>query len=174
MPNMQGWSCRNDRREHIVHDTTTDLDPLDRIDRSIDIDSTAERVWDLIARPGWWINEGTIDPEPEHEDDGGDVVVTHPVHGEFRLRTVESRPTSYLSYRWVDRDETVPEETSTLVEFWIEPRPSGVTLRVAESGFSRLGKARADWLRHRESNVEGWETELAAARTWVERPAAES
>ena len=152
-----------------MHDTATDLDPLDRIDRSIDIDSTADRVWELIARPGWWINEGTVDPEPDLSVDGPDAVLVHPVHGEFRLRTVEARPTSYLSYRWVEREPVGPEETSTLVEFWIEPRPGGVTLRVAESGFSRLGKERADWLRHREGNVEGWETELSAARSWVER-----
>ena len=55
------------------------------------------------------------------------------------------------------------------MEFWIEPREGGVTLRVAESGFSGLGKARADWLAHRAGNVEGWTTELGAARTWVER-----
>ena len=40
----------------------TDLDPLDRIDRSIEIDAPAERVWDLVTRPGWWINEGAGGP----------------------------------------------------------------------------------------------------------------
>ena len=157
-----------------MQDTTTDLDPLDRIDRSIDIDATAERVWELIARPGWWINEGSVDPEPDLRVDGQEAVLSHPVHGEFRLRTVESRPTSYLSYRWLEREPVGPEEASTLVEFWIEPRTDGVTLRVAESGFSRLGKERADWLRQREGNVEGWEAELAAARAWVERPGGDS
>ena len=58
------------------------------------------------------------------------------------------------------------------MEFWIEPREEGVTLRVAESGFSTLGKAREDWLKHREGNVEGWATELDAARTWVEQSGA--
>lgn len=148
-------------------DTTTDLDPLDRIDRSIDIDATAERVCELISRPGWWINEGIIDPEPDLTVDGELATVTHPVHGSFRLRTVEARPTSYLAYRWLERDQDGPEETSTLVEFWVEARADGVTLRVAESGFSRLGKDRGEWLRQREGNVDGWETELAAARTWV-------
>ncbi len=33
---------------------------LDRIDRSININATAESVWDLISQPGWWINPGTI------------------------------------------------------------------------------------------------------------------
>jgi hypothetical protein len=148
-----------------VSDTTTDLDPLDRIDRSIDIESTAERVWDLVTRPGWWINEGAVDPEPEMRIEGDTTVLTHPTYGEFRLVTVESRPTSYVAYHWLDLEVEVP----TLVEFRIEPRTGGgVTLSVTESGFSRLGKSRADWLKHREGNDEGWSKELRAAKTFVE------
>ena len=45
-----------------MNHTLTDLDPLDRIDRSIDIDAPAARVWSLVSRPWWWINEGTVDP----------------------------------------------------------------------------------------------------------------
>lgn len=48
-----------------MQDAAADLDPLDRIDRSIDIDAPAGRVWDLVARPGWWINEGDVDPQPD-------------------------------------------------------------------------------------------------------------
>ena len=36
------------------------MDELDRIDRSIEIDATAEKVWGLVSRPGWWINSRTI------------------------------------------------------------------------------------------------------------------
>jgi len=153
-------------RSSTVQDTRqTDLDPLDRIDRSIDIDASADRVWELVSRPGWWINEGAVDPEPDLVVTGDDAVLRHPAYGEFRLRVLESRPPSYVSYRWINPDAGA----GTLVEFWIEPRADGVTLRVAESGFSGLGQARADWLKHREGNVEGWESELAVARTWVER-----
>ena len=142
----------------------THLDPLDRIDRSIDIDASAERVWALVSRPGWWINEGTVDPEPDLTVDGADAVLHHPAYGEFRLQVLESRPHSYVSYRWID----LGVDAGTLVEFWIEPRADGVTLRVAESGFSGLGQARADWLKHHEGNVEGWRQELGAAKAFVE------
>jgi uncharacterized protein YndB with AHSA1/START domain len=144
----------------------TDLDPLDRIDRSIEIDAPAERVWDLVTRPGWWINEGSVDPDPDIRVDGSTTVLTHPKYGVFRLQTVESRPPSYVSYRWLDGETG----TGTLVEFHIEPRDGGVTLSVAESGFSRLGKARPEWLEQRESNVAGWTDELSAAKAFVEGP----
>jgi uncharacterized protein YndB with AHSA1/START domain len=156
---------RHHERSHPVPETAADLDPLDRIDRSIDIDAPAERVWDLVVRPGWWINEGAVDPEPEIRTEGDTTVLVHPTYGEFRLRTVESRPPSYVAYHWLDLGVDQP----TLVEFRIEPRPGGgVTLSVTESGFSRLGKSREEWLQHREGNDEGWRDELAAAKTYVE------
>ncbi len=147
-----------------MNHAATDLDPLDRIDRSIEIDAPAQRVWDLVTRPGWWINEGSVDPEPDVRVEGETTVLSHPTYGEFRLLTVESRPTSYVAYRWLDQDS----DAGTLVEFRIEPRDGGVTLSVAESGFSRLGKPRAAWLEHREGNVAGWRSELSAAKTFVE------
>ena len=147
-----------------MKDSVTALDPLDRIERSIEIDASAERVWELVTRPGWWINEGTVDAEPDVRVDGETTVLTHPRFGEFRLVTLESRPTSYVAYRWLDPGA----DAGTLVEFRIEPREAGVVLSVAESGFSGLGKPREEWLRHREGNVEGWTNELAAAKTFVE------
>jgi uncharacterized protein YndB with AHSA1/START domain len=153
-----------------MRDTTRDLDPLDRIDRSIDIDASVERVWDLVTRPGWWINEGSVDPDPDVRVDGSTTVLTHPAYGVFRLETVESRPPSYVAYRWLDPDA----DAGTLVEFRIEPRDGGVTLTVAESGFSQLGKPREEWLKRREGNVEGWAAELEAARRYVEGPGAKA
>jgi uncharacterized protein YndB with AHSA1/START domain len=147
-----------------VNHIATDLDPLDRIDRSIEINASAERVWDLVTRPGWWINEGSVDPDPDVRVDGATTVLTHPTYGEFLLETLESRPPSYVAYRWLDAGQ----DAGTLVEFRIEPRDGGVTLSVAESGFSRLGKPREQWLKHREDNVSGWTTELDAAKTFVE------
>jgi uncharacterized protein YndB with AHSA1/START domain len=148
-----------------VDHTATDIDPLDRIDRSIDIDAPAERVWDLVTRPGWWINEGAVDPEPDVRVDGSLTVLTHPKYGEFQLETVESRPPSYIAYRWLEPDM---DGAGTLVEFRIEPRGDGVTLSVAESGFSQLGKPREEWLKRREGNVEGWRDELNAAKVFAE------
>lgn len=41
-------------------------------------------------------------------------------------------------------------------------------LSVADGGFSRLGKPREAWLKHREENACGWRSELDAATAYVE------
>ena len=78
------------------------MDELDRIDRSIDIDAPAERVWALISQPGWWINDGTIDPDQAVDRESDDVVVVHhDEHGDFRIRTVELDQPRYAAFRWL-------------------------------------------------------------------------
>jgi uncharacterized protein YndB with AHSA1/START domain len=135
-------------------------DDLDRIDRQIDIDASADRVWELVSRPGWYINQGTVVSNPVLEADGEVTVVRSPQHGVFRLRTLTLDPPRYAAFRWLGDDDQ-----STQVEFWITERDSGVTLRVVESGFAAL--ADPDWLRRREENVEGWRSELAAAAAYA-------
>jgi uncharacterized protein YndB with AHSA1/START domain len=147
---------------------TTAIDPLDRIDKTIDIDASVETVWDLVSRPGWWINDGTVEAEPDLRREGDVTVVTHAQHGEFRVLTVEADPPSYISFRWLHAATGERPERSTLVEFRIVPRGAGVRLSVAESGFSRLSPERSVWLSDRTGNVEGWDVELVAARTFVE------
>lgn len=148
--------------------TQTDQE-LDRIERSIDIDAPAEKVWALVERPGWWINESEVDPDPEirYEDDV--AVVVHPTYGEFRIQTVETDRPRYVKYRWIDTDS----DGGTLVEFRIDDRPAGgVTLKVVESGFLSLGKDHEALVKHYQGNTEGWELELAAAERFVTRDSA--
>lgn len=148
---------------------TEQLDELDRIERSIDIDASAERVWSLVTRPGWYVNTGTVDEDPQLSREGDLDVLTHPEYGVFRFSTEKLDEPAYAAFRWIGEPNDDQAEPSTLVEFWIDERAGGgVTLRVVESGFSRLGKDRAEWLKQREENVEGWEKELAAAKTYVE------
>ncbi|NGN95777.1 ATPase [Nocardioides sp. KC13] len=156
----------------MVH-TTEELAELDSISRQIDIQASAEKVWSLITRPGWYVNDGTVldeqDTRVETADDGTEIaVVTHPTMGEFRFRTVELDEPRYAAFRWLGtpyRDVT----EGTLVEFWIEDNPAGgVTLKVLESGFSTLSDDPAVWLKEREGNDNGWAMELEAAKTYVE------
>ena len=156
----------------MVH-STEELAELDSIRRQIDIDASAEKVWSLITRPGWYVNDGTVLDDPdtrvETADDGTEIaVVTHPTMGEFRFRTIELDEPRYAAFRWLGtpyRDAT----EGTLVEFRIEDNPAGgVTLEVLESGFSTLSEDPAVWLKEREGNDNGWAQELEAAKTYIE------
>lgn len=153
-----------DQREGQIVETTTD-----RIERQIDIDADAQRVWDLVARPGWWINEGTI---IDHEFDAtSDInVIHHEKYGDFRIKTVALDPPHHAAFRWLpgDSDDTQPSAAgSTLVEFWLDERAGGVTLRVVESGFASLNVTDEERRKNIDGNTEGWEIELAAARSYV-------
>ena len=138
----------------------------DRIARAISIDASAERVWELIRRPGWWINDGTV--EDRGFDESSDVnVVTHPVHGTFRIKTVALDAPRYAAFRWLGDGDDLP---TTLVEFRIEDAGSGVVLQVVESGFDSLGVSAEERRRQFEGNTEGWRIELEAALKWALQP----
>jgi uncharacterized protein YndB with AHSA1/START domain len=143
--------------------TQTDQE-LDRIERRIDIDATAEKVWSLIERPGWWINEQEVDADPDLRKDGDYDVLVHPKWGEFRLQTLRSERPHHVAFHWVDN---VAPEAGTTVEFWIEERDGGVTLRVVESGFTGLKKDRDAIANQVKENTHGWEVELEAAKRFV-------
>ena len=152
--------------------TTRTGDIADRIERQIEIEAPAQRVWDLVSEPGWYINDGTVVDHRIERD--GDVDVVHdPVHGAFRFRTVALDPPRYAAFRWLS-DEPGPEggEAGTLVEFWLDERTDGVTLRVAESGFASLGGTEDDRRRRVAENTDGWEKELVVARAHLAGQAA--
>jgi uncharacterized protein YndB with AHSA1/START domain len=134
----------------------------DRVERQIEISASAERVWELVSRPGWFINDGELRDHVVRVD--GDVnVVVDPVHGEFRLRTESLEPPRYAAFRWLGEGEG-----STLVEFTISPRPDGVMLTVAESGFDSLPGDDVERRHRLEENYQGWVQELEVARTVCE------
>ena len=153
--------------------TPDELAELDSISRQIDIDASAEKVWQLIVRPGWYINDGAVEDDPEMrqelDEQGRQMqVVVHPTLGEFYFRTVALDEPRHAAFRWVGTPHREITE-GTLVEFWIDEREGGgVTLRVLESGFSTLADDPAVWLREREGNDAGWTQELAAGKIWVE------
>lgn len=139
------------------------------IEKSIDIDASAEDLWPLVSEPGWWINDGEYVEHVLARRDDGIVVVTDPVHGAFPLVVVGARPPRYVAFRWLARtDSPTADGPGTLTEFRVEDREGGVTLRVRESGFESLGESEAGLLEAVADNTEGWETELAVAKRHIE------
>jgi uncharacterized protein YndB with AHSA1/START domain len=140
----------------------------DRIERSIRINATADRVWRIVSEPGWWINNGELAAHRIDDKADGTVVVHDPTHGAWQIGVERLEPPRYAAFRWLGRegDDGLVEGANTLTEFWIEDDADGVTLRVVESGFDAIPMAeREAYLRR---NTSGWEKELAAARTAAE------
>jgi uncharacterized protein YndB with AHSA1/START domain len=142
----------------------------DTIEREIRIAAPIERVWRLVSEPGWWINEGAIRQHRIEEGDGH-VVVHDKRHGAFPIETVELREPVYASFRWLASHDAAhaAEHIPTLVEFTIVPLDGEVLVRVVESGFAAGGDV-SDEARRKafKGNSEGWEIELAAARSHIE------
>lgn len=134
---------------------------MHRVERSISISAGLERVWDLVTRPGWWINDGEVTDHRIERD--GDLTRVHdPSCGGFEIRTVTLSPRTYAAFRW--RSDGVTRSVggpTTLVEFWLDDHGDGtVTVRVVESGFEALDAPDEA----RRANDRGWLQELGALR----------
>ena len=138
----------------------------DRIERQIDIDAPADKVWGLISRPGWWINEGVVG-DNEIERRGDLDVVRHEKWGEFPILTVSLDAPRYAAFRWMP-DSGVDPEHGTLTEFSIEDRDGGVVLKVAESGFASLDLPEEKRRAMFAGNSDGWSDQVKAAKVHVE------
>lgn len=146
----------------------TAKDVPDEIVRSIRIAASIERVWALVAEPGWYINDGeyrrhviTVDGDTAH--------VVDPVHGEFVIGTEVLEEPHRAVFRWLGGEVgPLEDHPTTRIEFTLEPDGDGVLLTVRETGFARLGADAAERRRAYEGNVEGWVQELGVARALLE------
>jgi uncharacterized protein YndB with AHSA1/START domain len=143
----------------------------DRIERETLISAPLERVWSLVAQPGFWVADkaslaGTLAKEGEL------MVAKSAEHGDFPVRVEKIEPPTYLAYRWASAfpGEELREDNSTLVEFTLTPEGDKTRLRVIESGFAAL--AGSEELRSQavQDNSGGWPQELDALKTRAEQP----
>lgn len=152
--------------------TSTVVDNVpDTIERSIDIDAPAERVWELVSEPGWFINGGQIVEHVIERIDDDRAIVHDATAGRFVVKTMQLDPPRYASFHWESGekpDGTPYDMPNTIVEFFIDDRTDGVTLRVVESGFAAWGEDTIKRRKAFDDNCEGWEAELAAAKRVLE------
>jgi uncharacterized protein YndB with AHSA1/START domain len=145
----------------------------DRIERETLIAASLERVWSLVAEPGFWVADkaslpGTVAKEGEL------MVAKNAEYGDFPVRVEKVEPPTYLAYRWASAfpGEELREDNSTLVEFTLTTDGDKTRLRVVESGFAAL--AGSEELRGQalKDNTGGWPQELDALKTRAEQPSA--
>jgi uncharacterized protein YndB with AHSA1/START domain len=142
----------------------------DRIERETLIAAPLERVWSLVAQPGFWVADKASLPGTVAKE-GESMVAKNAEYGDFPVRVEKVAPPTYLAYRWASAfpGEELREDNSTLVEFTLTPEGDQTRLRVVESGFAAL--AGSEELRRQavKDNTGGWPQELDALKTRAEQ-----
>lgn len=135
----------------------------DRIEREIRIAARPERVWPLVAEPGFWATDDES-TRGTAVTGGETFVARHSRAGDYPMRVEKVDPPTYLAYRWVSafQGEELREENSTLVEFTLTPDGDGTLLRVVESGFAALPTSDENRLHVIDDHTTGWEQCFAA------------
>ncbi len=147
----------------------------DRVERTVNIAATTERVWDILTKPehiGHWFGDGspaTVDLQP------GGVMVLEPMKGERTLaRVVTVDPPRYLAYRWASAYPNViaDDTNSTLVEFHLTAEGATTRLTVCESGFAALTiPSGREPFASFDSHSRGWPEVLQHFATYAEKSA---
>ncbi|WP_439679917.1 SRPBCC domain-containing protein [Embleya sp. MST-111070] len=129
----------------------------DRIERDTLIDAPLERVWSLVAVPGFWVaDEASVAGTVARE--GVSMLAKNPNLGEVSVRVERVEPPTYVAYRWAGAfpGEELRADNSTLVEFTLSTEGDKTRLRVVESGFAALNMSDERRDRTIRFHAEGW------------------
>ncbi|MQA03154.1 MAG: polyketide cyclase [Streptosporangiales bacterium] len=146
---------------------------VDRIERDTLIAAPLERVWSLVAEPGFWATDET-NPSGAVAKEGESAVARHTEHGDFPVRVEKVEPPTYVAYRWVSAfpGEELREDNSTLVEFTLSREGDKTRLRVVESGFAALPTSDENRRNVIKDHTAGWPQCFDALKTRAEQLAA--
>jgi uncharacterized protein YndB with AHSA1/START domain len=140
----------------------------DRIEQTITIDASLDRVWELVSEPGWWVPAKLV--EPINHTPGYQVMRESEKWGRFPIEVVRVDPKTYAAFRWASQDpgaDLKPGNT-TLVEFRVEPGPDAVQVTVVESGFAALEVSPEVREEAWQANTSGWQSELGGLKERAE------
>jgi uncharacterized protein YndB with AHSA1/START domain len=147
----------------------------DRVERTVHIAATTERVWEILTKPehiGRWFGSGTPATVDLRRDG---VMILEPAHGErYLARIVKVDPPHYLAYRWASAypDVLADDTNSTLVEFYVSAEGETTRLTVCESGFASLTiPAGRERFASFESHSQGWTEVLHHIAEYIDRGA---
>jgi uncharacterized protein YndB with AHSA1/START domain len=144
-----------------------------RIERETLIAAPLERVWSLVAEPGFWVADKASLPGTVAKE-GESIVAKNAEYGDFPVRVEKVEPPTYLAYRWANAfpGEELREDNSTLVEFTLTQEGDKTRLRVVESGFAALAGSEELRRQTMKDNTAGWPKELDALKTRAEQSTA--
>jgi uncharacterized protein YndB with AHSA1/START domain len=145
----------------------------DRIESETLIAAPLERVWSLVAQPGFWVADKASLPGTVARE-GETLVAKNAEIGAFPVRVEKVEPPTYLAYRWASAfpGEELRADNSTLVEFTLTLEGDQTRLRVVESGFAALAGSPEHRRKAVQDNSGGWPLELGALKTRAEQSSA--
>jgi uncharacterized protein YndB with AHSA1/START domain len=168
-----GKMC-NDPVAHSAADTRKESALAeDRIERETLIEAPLERVWSLVAEPGFWAVVDPANVAGTVAREGESMVATHD-DGDFPVRVEKVEPPTYVAYRWASAfpGSELSDDNTTLVEFTLTPEGGNTRLRVVESGFSALRGTEDVRRKAVEDNTGGWAEVIGALKARAEQPSA--
>ncbi|HKT00002.1 MAG TPA: SRPBCC domain-containing protein [Rugosimonospora sp.] len=130
----------------------------DRIERTINLTHSPERVWQALTTAEglgtWFGNRAEVDLRV-----GGQAKLTWD-HGHVATLTIERlEPPRVFGYTWGLYGLPESDPRRTYVEFTLEPTGEGTTLTMVESGFAQVDDGDA-YKKAYSGNTEGWVSEL--------------
>jgi uncharacterized protein YndB with AHSA1/START domain len=148
----------------------------DTIERDILIAAPAEKVWEVVSVPGWWINDGSaLDLSLIERIAEDRAIVHHPEHGDFLVERLDTDPPRAVTFRWLVSgaegrriDAADDQLLHTRVTLTLTPEPGGTRLSVVEAGFASAAVDERVRRRAYEGNSAGWEVELGVVRAYAE------
>ena len=141
----------------------------DRIQRSIVVEATPEKVWAALTTEdgikGWFGDIVEIDLKP-----GGEAVFGWSDFESSSQAVIEVvEPHTRFAYRWAAQDTSVEEGPASLVEFLIDVDETGTRITVVETGFASFPEDTRDY--HFEENTKGWKSEMDDLAAYLESAA---
>lgn len=144
---------------------TTSSD-TDRIERSIVINTTRERVWQALSdaeKFGAWFGANLQGQRfAPGQRTRGPITISGYEHVYFDAVFERIEPQEVLAFRWhpyaVDPAVDYTKEEPTLVTFTLKDAPDGTLLTVVESGFDKVPPQRR--LEAFRMNSAGWEGQI--------------
>ena len=149
---------------------------MDRIDKQIELKAPVSRVWRAITDSkefGEWFGVKMQDPFVAGKSARGNITYPGYEHLVMEVTVVKVEPEKLFAFTWhpyaVDCKKDYSQETPTLVEFRLEKTATGTSLRVSESGFTKIPSERQ--LEAFRKNENGWEQQMTSIGRYVsEKP----
>ena len=144
----------------------------DRIEKRIELKAPVSRVWRALTNHeqfGEWFRVKLDGPFVPGQVSTGHITYPGYEHLKWEAVVQTMEPERLFSYTWhpyaIDPNTDYSDETPTLVEFRLDPIPTGTLLTVTESGFDKVPAGRR--LEAFRMNEGGWAEQMKNIERYV-------